>query len=461
MSDQQLALLSADQQLRAFRSGDLSPTEVLAAQVRVIEHHEPEINALCEQRIDAAFAQARESERRYRLGEGIRRLEGITVALKNEHYLLGSSTDLGSSLLSGAVDQYPSPVTQRILDAGGIIHARTNVPEFCIVAFTRSALYGITHNPWNRQFTCGGSSGGSAAAVAAGFSTLASGSDGAGSIRMPAAYCGIVGLKPSYARVPGTEPKLALLSNVHNGPLARSVRDCAHLYNALCGSHPLDPAAIPTLPIPTEYNSIAGLRIAISPDLGYFDVCSETAATVSHVADLLRANGAHVDEVALPWQVDVASTCRTQLWFLLGRMIRQAVGARDDLVSDYVREAMSISEAITADEYVSSFNDVERMSNNFLTVMQKYDVMICPTLAQNKTPAAGASSGVEDILQNAMTYPFNVLSRHPALSVPVGMASHGVPIGLQIIGHTYDEQTVMRVGAAVEALVGWRQRQQR
>ncbi|MFK0033700.1 amidase [Pseudomonas monteilii] len=456
MVDQQLAYLSTDEQLLAYRARTLSPVEVLEAQFQQIELHEPTLNALCERRIQAAYDAARDAERRYAGRGEIRPLEGITVALKNEHYLPGSTTDLGSELLAGHVDQAASPVTQRILEAGGIIHARTNVPEFCIVAFTASRRYGATRNPWNPEFTCGGSSGGSAAAVAAGFTTLASGSDGAGSIRMPAAYCGIVGLKPSYARVPATEAKLAFLGNVHNGPLARSVRDCAHLYNAMSGPHPMDPAAIsPKQMLPASYASVAGLRIGVSLDLGYFEVCSETSAAIAQVGAQLSSAGAQVDYLDIRWNTDVRATSRNQLWFLLGRMIREAVGERDEQVSDYVREAMQVSQAISAEDYVASFSGVEQMSNVMLDIFSRYDVVLCPTLARNETLAEGAGSGVDDILHNAMTYPFNVLSRHPVLSLPVGLASHGVPIGIQVVGRTYDELTVMRTGAAIEELVGW------
>lgn len=462
MADLRLAHLSADEQIVAYRERTLSPVEVLEAQFQQIELHESVFNTLCERRVEAAYDAARDAERRYAGHGAVRPLEGVTVALKNEHYLPGSATDLGSDLLAGNVDQAASPVTQRIQEAGAIIHARTNVPEFCIVAFTASKRYGVTRNPWNTEYTCGGSSGGSAAAVAAGFTTLASGSDGAGSIRMPAAYCGIVGLKPSYARVPATDAKLAFLGNVHNGPLARSVRDCAHLYNAMSGPHPMDPAAVsPKELLPESYSSVAGLRIGLSLDLGYFDVCNETSAAVAQVAAQLRDAGAQVDCLDINWGTDVRATSRSQLWFLLGRMIREAVGERDEQVSDYVREAMHVSKAITAEDYVASFAGVEQMSNVMLDIFSRYDVVLCPTLARNRTLAEGAESGVDDILHNAMTYPFNVLSRHPVLSLPVGQTSHGVPIGIQVVGRTYDELTVMRTGATIEALVGWQQWQSR
>lgn len=455
MSDDDLCYLSATEALRRFRRRELSPVELLDAQLARASRLEPTINAFCATRIEAGRAAAVVSERAYLRGEA-RTLEGLPTVLKNEHTLIGEHTDQGSLLLGKEPDRENSPITQRLLDAGAVIHARTNVPEFYVAMVTRSKRYGVTRNPWSPAYTCGGSSGGSAAALAAGLTTLASGSDIGGSIRVPAAYCGVVGLKPSYGRVPESTMFFAMNAHNHNGVLARTVADCALMFNVVNGPHRADPASVkPRVELPLTPPPVRGLRIALSIDLGYFDVSPEVAANTRAAAQHLRDQGAVVEEVALPWTARVREAFTHGLVFTMGRSLARLIEGRRDSVNDYVCAIADLAERITVDDYLASFDIMAQMHAALQDVFEHHDALICPTLADNRWSAEGAADAHTDLMNSGMTYPFNMLSRHPVLAVPSGFASHGVPTGLQIVGPTYEEARVMQIGAALEQAIGW------
>lgn len=457
MSDTSLCYLSATEALQRFRQRELSPVELLEAQLARAAELEPTINAFCAQRAEAAHAAARQAEAAYRTGSA-RPLEGLPTVLKNEHTLIGEHTDQGSLLLGDEADAENAPITQRLLDAGAVIHARTNVPEFFVAMFTRSRRYGVTRNPWNPAYTCGGSSGGSAAALAAGLTTLASGSDIGGSIRVPAAYCGVVGLKPSYGRVPEGAMFFAMNPHNHNGVMARTVADCALTFNVVNGPHRADPTSVkPRLELPLTQPPVRGLRIALSMDLGFFQVSDEVAANTRAAAQHLRDQGAIVEEVKLPWTRRVEDAFTHGLVFTMGHSLSRLIEGRSDLVSDYVSQMVKMAGRITLDDYLASFEVMAEMHDALQDVFERYDALICPTLADNRWPAEGSATAHDDLMRGGMTYPFNMLSRHPVLAVPSGFASHGVPTGLQIVGPTYEEPRVMQIGAALEQALGWPQ----
>ena len=213
-------------------------------------------------------------------------------------------------------------MVERLIEAGAIIHARTSVPEFSSAVFTRNKLNGITSNPWNTDYSPGGSSGGSAASLAAGTSTLATGSDIAGSIRVPASLCGLVGLKPSYGRVPESNPYYALDTYNHNGPMARNVEDCALMFDVINGPHPGDLASIrPKLEVPAEFENIEGMRIACSMDLGFFNVDEEIFTNTFSLCETLKHLGVHVDDIDLGWDASLIDAARAHFGFRMGRDI--------------------------------------------------------------------------------------------------------------------------------------------
>lgn len=455
MQTDELCYLPATEALAMFRSRALSPVELLHAYQARAERLEPVLNAFSVQRGEAALLAARASERAYgSRGATVRPLEGLPVALKNEHTLQGWVTTKGSWLQGNTPDTVNAPVTQRLLDAGGVIHAQTNVPEFYMAGFTRSARHGVTRNPWNPAMTPGGSSGGSGAALAAGLTALASGSDIGGSIRIPASYCGVVGLKPSYGRVPVTPIGYALHTMNHIGPMARTVADCALMFNVLNGPHPQDPAAIsPKLDVPLEFAGVQGMRIALSCDLDYCDVHEDVHAALQDVVQALRGQGAVVEAVKLGWDSQAADAVDHRLGYETGREFAIRILRQNLETSDYIRHFCVLGLQVTGEQYLASNQVMGRMYDSLSAVMAHYDALICPTMAGIGSAAEGELDSMALLRKDAMTYPFNLLSRHPVLSVPSGIASNGVPTGVQVVGRPYDETTVFRIGAAVEAAV--------
>jgi Asp-tRNA(Asn)/Glu-tRNA(Gln) amidotransferase A subunit family amidase len=450
----ELCTLSATEALRMFRSRDLSPVELLQAFLDRADRLEPQLNAFSCQRREGALAAARESEQAYgSRSASPRLLEGIPTALKNEHTLVGWTTTKGSWLVD-TPDTVNAPITQRLLDAGAVIHAQTNVPEFYMAGFTRSARHGVSRNPWNLAMTPGGSSGGSGAALAAGLTMLASGSDIGGSIRIPASYCGVVGLKPSYGRVPVTPIGYALNTMNHIGPMARTVADCALMFNAVNGPFGFDPATIsPKLELPLTFAPVRGMRIALSYDLGYCKVHGEVRNALDTVAAALREQGAIVEEVPLAWGSWVAEALDHRLGFESARELAARILTQELETSDYIRHFAAAGLHVTGEQYLASQTTIGRMYDTMSGIMSKYDALICPTMAGIGSAAEGQADSTALLHQDAMTYPFNLLSRYPVLNVPSGIASNGVPTGVQIVGRQYDETTAFRIGAALESAI--------
>jgi Asp-tRNA(Asn)/Glu-tRNA(Gln) amidotransferase A subunit family amidase len=458
-ASEELCYLPATEALAMFRARTLSPVELLNAYTARAEKIEPVLNAFSARRREESLLAAREAERAYGTrGATLRALEGIPVALKNEHTLCGWVTTKGSWLMGDTPDTVNAPITQRLLDAGAVIHAQTNVPEFYMAGFTRSARHGVTRNPWNLAMTPGGSSGGSGAALAAGLTCLASGSDIGGSIRIPASYCGVVGLKPSYGRVPVTPIAYALHTMNHIGPMARTVADCALMFNVINGPHVADPATVgPKLDVALTFAPVKGLRIALSVDLDFYDVHDDVRAAFEQVVLALREQGAVVEPVVLGWDVRAATAVEHRLGYETGREFAARILNRDEETSDYIRNFAVAGMNVTGEQYLASNDIVGRMYESMGKVMANYDALICPTMASIGSEAEGQVDSMALLRTDGMTYPFNLLSRHPVLSVPCGVARNGVPTGVQVVGRTFDEATVFRIGAAVEAAL-WQDR---
>lgn len=451
--------LGAIETLKLFRARRLSPVELLNVYLARAERLGPALNPFSAMRAEEALSQAKESEQVYMTNpDSARPLEGIPTALKNEHNLIGLCTTQGSWLCGAEPDTQNAPLVQRLLDAGAVIHGQTNVPEFYLAAFTRSRRHGVTRNPWNPTITCGGSSGGSAVALAAGLTTLATASDIGGSIRVPSAYCGVVGLKPSYGRIPEGTFSFAMNPCNHNGVMARSVADCALMFNVVAGPHAADPSVIsPMQSLPLEYGSVKGLRIALSYDLGYFQIADDVRKNTARVAAALRDAGATVEEVAIPWQRGtVIDTFTNYLGFLLGRPLVEAIREHREQVSDFILSFAEAAKTITPEMFIATSDGIGAMHESLQqTVFKRYDALICPTMADTTTPAEGMADSHDNLMNKGLTYPFNLLSRHPVLAAPSGIAGNGVPTGVQIVGQTFDEETVMRIGANLERLLPW------
>jgi Asp-tRNA(Asn)/Glu-tRNA(Gln) amidotransferase A subunit family amidase len=462
-----LHYLSATDALRLFRSRELSPVELLASVIARSEQVEPTVNALCHRFFDEARAQARDAESRYMgHGEAPRALEGIPTAIKEEEEVAGQPWTQGSLVYKDAIAEHSSPFAQRILDAGAIVHARSTAPEFSCAGFTHSRLWGVTRNPWNAAYGVGGSSGGSGAALASGTTTLASGSDIGGSIRIPAAYNGVVGFKPPYGRVPQAAP-FNLDVYCHCGPLARTVADCALFENVLAGPHPHDHVSLrPKVEIPAELAPAAGLRVALSVDLGDHPVDPDVAAATLAAAEALREAGVQVDEVDLC--LPSAKVNRAaELHFALGfaAWINEMAAEHRDLMTPYALDFARWSGEYSHPGAQLEKSEIEAALYPPLgELLERYDALMCATCGSRGLAAGDdyvehgvevAGREVEGYFDSMLTPAFNILSRCPVLVVPGGFADNGLPVGVQIVGRTYDDVTPFRLGAALEQVRPW------
>lgn len=443
--------LTATESTRLFVSGELSPVELLDQMWDRLDASEPVVNAVTERLREEALEAARESERRFAAGTQ-RPLEGIPLALKDEQPIAGRLHQDGSMLEQGTIADITHPIVERIQQAGAVTHIRTTTPEFCAAPVTHSELWGITRSPFNPAFSSGGSSGGSGAALAAGSAILATGSDIGGSIRIPSAFCGVVGFKPPFARVPGLAP-FSSDTYCADGPMGRSVADVAMLQNVIARSWPGDPASLPApAPLNADAVSLKGMRIALCVTLGDFDVDAAVASNTQNFAAALRSAGAVVEEVQLPWRIDeVLELLWAHFSAIMGPSIESVVNgdpAREALLMPYTRSF--VANAAGASGYVEGLMREAQFALPLLETLAHYDALLCPTMATTGFAADADCVDSRAVLSQMMTLPFNIVGRVPVLALPSGLAPNGVPTGVQIVGRSYDDQTVFRIGAAVE-----------
>ncbi|RWA74009.1 MAG: amidase [Mesorhizobium sp.] len=462
MSDLEICYLSATEALAAFRKKSLSPVELLNAQLERIAAVGSDINAFSFLYADEAIAAAKEAERRYSRGTNVRPLEGIPLAIKDESLIAGKITTFGSLIFKDEVASVTSPVNEHLIDAGAVVMGRTTTPEFSCAGFTHSRLWGVTRNPWNREFTTGGSSGGSAAALAAGFTTLASGSDIGGSIRIPASACGLVGYKPPYGRNADLAPFSFDFYN-HPGPLARSVGDCILMQNVMSGPHPLDVASLrPKIDVKPQPADMKSKRISYSIDLGFKQVSEDVRKNTVEAINRFRDMGAEVVEVDLGWTERAEEAARDYLASIFGTWVAQYLHTHGDDLCGYTRTFAESARAKGMSEYLRSLEVAGEMYQTFGPMMETFDAFICPSLAipavsADFDPANGLQingQDVEPMLGWLMTHPFNTLSRCPVVNMPSGRAPNGVPTGIQIVGKTYCDQEVLSIALAYEAEIG-------
>ena len=465
MPNDELCYLSAADALARFRDRSLSPVELLDAVIRRAGETEPVVNALCMRFFDAAQELARMAERNWLSGNA-RALEGIPVAIKDEALIAGKVTTNGSLLMQEYVAMETDVLVQRLQAAGAIIHARTATPEFSMAFVTDSRIWGTTRNPWNSGITPGGSSGGAGASLATGSTTLASGSDIAGSIRVPASMNGIVGFKPPYGRVPQNAP-YNLDSYSQEGPLARSVEDCRIMQNIIAGPHPRDPASLaPKLEIPAALPDIRGWRIGWSPDLGFQPLEYDVRERTHTALDLFRDAGAEIVEVNLGWSGrHCMKTAMIHYSSIMAAQMRRDFGAPEqrEQLTPYIRHFLDISGEVSAANLLAEIDHTNRMYAQLAEVFERCRVLVAPTVATtaiaadfdySKDRIRIGGKQVDPILGWVLTYPFNTLGRCPVLNIPAGLAANGVPVGLQIIGPSYDDVSVFAAGAAAERAAG-------
>jgi Asp-tRNA(Asn)/Glu-tRNA(Gln) amidotransferase A subunit family amidase len=468
MSDTELCYLQATEALKLFKAKKLSPVELVTAVIARAERLQPKYKPFTHTHFEEALDLARKAEAKYAKGARTGALEGLPVGIKDESFIKGKPTSFGSLITKDFVADVTSPNNDRILKAGGIVHARTATPEFSCATYTNSRLWGVTRNPWNPKFTTGGSSGGSGCALAAGTAPLAMGSDIGGSIRIPASASGVVGYKPPYGRNPDDAP-FNLDPYCHTGPMTRSVADAILLQNVISGPSPTDIATLrPKLTLPTAYKPIKGWKIAYSLDLGFYEVDKEVVANTKAALDVFRSLGATVEEVDLGWDIGALHTATGHLWHLFGGYLAEHyLKKHRKQMCEYAIELGEFGRKSKVTDFLRAMEGANKMYATFGPIMETHDVFICPTtalpavkadfsLSRDRVRINGKASKLPADLAWVMTPVFNTLSRCPVLAVPSGHASNGVPTGIQIVGRTYSDADVFQAGLAYEtALGGW------
>ncbi len=450
-----------------IRAGKLSPLELMEASLARLEETNGILNAFIAMQPEQAMREARELAERIARGEQMGPLAGLPIGVKELEDVEGYPSTHASVPYRDCLPARDSVQVERLRSAGAIVLGKTNSPEFGYTAFTKNLLFGVTRNPWNAERTPGGSSGGSAAAVAAGMVPLATGSDGGGSIRIPAAYTGCFGLRPGFGRVPrGPFEMLGWADITAYGPIARTVRDAALYMDAVVGAHPADPDSLPrpgysyveALERPSEK-----LRVAWSPTLGYASVQPDVLREVGQALLAFQRMGHEVDEVD-----HVLDDPAPAFAAIFGAEDLASVHDRLEADSDsfgrgFVRHAES-ARGLTPEKYGAVQHVRAHLVEQLWRFFEQYDLLLTPTVpteafgAQGDLPGEIAGRPLEDPLQLvAFTYPFN-LSNHPAATVRAGFTDAGLPAGLQIVGPRHREDLVLQAAYAYEMERPWNDR---
>jgi len=459
VASDELCFLSAVELRHAYHRRDLSPVEVTEAILARIEKHNPQLTAFITVTPEIALRQAHEAERAYAAGDAVAPLAGIPISIKDLTPTRGIRTTRGSLLEPDWVPEEDAPFVERIYAAGAVLLGKTNTPELGWKGDSGNHLVGPTHNPWRHGLTAGGSSGGAGGAVAAGLGPLSQGSDGAGSIRIPAAFCGIVGFKPSFGLVPNY-PRSAVGDLAHLGPMTRTVLDAALLFDVVAGADPRDRLSWSHAgtTVETLNQGVSGLRIAWSPDLGYAPVVPEVLALVERAALRFSELGCDVEQVAmdLPYPADIIDL----LWSsaMAGYAFGRLDQIRDRLDPGLVR-VMERGAGVSAAAYTDAETRRAAYYHGMRQFMERYDLLLTPSLpitaftAGADRPDPPGTVNDDHLEWTPFTYPFN-LTGQPAISLPCGFVD-GLPVGLQIVGRWHDDATVLRAAAAFEAVAPW------
>ncbi|MFE6407657.1 amidase [Streptomyces sp. NPDC057837] len=451
----ELTELTAVRLLDGYRAGEFSPVEATRAALRRAEAIQPEVNAFVRLTAEDALERARESEERWRRGEPRGLLDGVPVTVKDILLLRGTPTLRGSKAVdpAGRWDE-DAPSVARLREHGAVFLGKTTTPEYGWKGVTDSPLSGVTRNPYDPARTAGGSSGGSAAAVALGAGPLSLGTDGGGSVRIPAAFCGIFGLKPTYGRVP-LYPASAFGTLAHVGPMTRSAADAALLLDVIGHPDSRDWSAL--APPPGSYTEglaggVRGLRVAYSPSLGgQVAVRPAVAAAVRRAVERLAELGAYVTETD-PDLTDPVEAFHT-LWFSGAARVTQHLAPHQrELLDPGLREIRARGARYSALDYLAAVDvrmDLGRRMGRF---HDTYDLLVTPTL-----PITAFEAGAEVPKGSGhrrwtgwtpFTYPFN-MTQQPAASVPVGSDADGLPVGLQLVAARHRDDLVLRAAHAL------------
>jgi Asp-tRNA(Asn)/Glu-tRNA(Gln) amidotransferase A subunit family amidase len=420
--------------------------------------------AFCEVRPAAARAAAAAVDARLAQGADPGPLAGVPVAVKDVIWEAGVEATDGSRSLLGFVPEESATVVRRLVDAGAVVVGRTNVPEFCYRGFCTNDLYGTTSNPWDLGRTPGGSSGGAAAAVAAGLVPLAIGTDGGGSIRIPSSFCGVTGIKPTFGTVPREPQWPGWLTLTHLGPIAFTVQDCALMLSVMAGPDQADPMSLPRIDrdlvaAARTGGDLGGLRVAWSEDLGYVRVDEGVRRAFRSALERVASLGADLVEACpeLPNPVGTWNTLTT-----VDNLASEGPLLETGRVGADARALIEPGAGVSGVEYVRARNAQWEYARAWGRFMAAYDLLLTPTMecvayehGLTGPPTLGGEP-IGDFYDDYchFCYPFNMTGQ-PAMSVPMGTAEHGLPVGLQIVGRRLHDDVVLRAAAAWERVAAW------
>ena len=470
MTDRDLAFTPAYELRELIEAKKVSPVELTENYLRRIDELDSKLNAYLTLDRDGAMAAAREAEAAVARGDELGPLHGLPISIKDLELSKGIRTTSGSLVFEDRVPDEDSTVVERVRDAGAIVLGKTNTSEFGMLGAGENRLGDHCRNPWNTERTTGASSAGAGASEAAGLCALATGSDGGGSIRIPASYCGLYGIKPTQGRVPKYAGAGApILPNLYgqSGPMTRNVRDSAMLLQVLSGHDARDPSSLRD-PVPDFAaaldRSVDGLRIGWSPRFGYAAVDPEVADTTAAAAKVFEELGCSVDESDLvfddpfsTWWAIATSSSHVTNGYLLEQHAEQ--------LTWYMREALEDGKRMTLEDYMRALGHRDVMRWQMQEQFDRFDLLMSPTMPTTAFPCDQYPEEIDGIKTEPsphwgflpFTHPINMVGA-PAATVPCGFSADGMPIGLHIIGREGDEETVLAASAAFERARPWADR---
>ena len=438
----------------AIRAGTLSPVELTQAVLARIERYDPRLESYVEVYAEEALAQAREVEAAVSRGDRVGLLPGVPLALKDLYDVAGKPTLCGSAVRAGHLAAEDSGVTSLLRAAGAVLVGKTVTHEFAF-----GVVSAPTRNPWNLDTIPGGSSGGSAAAVAAGLCLAAMGSDTGGSIRIPAGLTGLVGLKPTFGRVSKRGVAPLSWSLDHTGPIARTVRDAALVFQSITGFDPADPDSVdePVTNVLAGLDSgIDGLRVGVPANHFFDGLMPEVGDAVQAALDVLVGAGVRLVEVTVP-DVEISSEVITTIVGVEAALIHRAeMAARPHDYTEDTRTRLVAGAAIPGTAYVDAVHRRRRIVAGFQSALSEVDILATPTLPVTAPPYGSVPGEVMPTLSR-LTAPLNAAGL-PGLAVPCGFAE-GLPISMQLIGRPFDEATILRAGEAYQQRTDWHTKQ--
>ncbi len=461
VSTSELTFLSASQMAEQIRNKQISPVELVEAHLARIEHLNPKINAFVQIDSEGVLVQARNAEAAVMQNQNLCPLHGVPISIKSSIDVAGMRCEAGTKLREGYIASSDAPLVSRLRNAGAIILGVTNTPELLMAWETDNLLYGRTNNPWDISRTAGGSSGGEAAAIASGCSAGGVGSDGGGSIRVPAHFCGICGLKPTPGRIPATGhyPQsvgpFAQLGVI--GPMARTVADLKLLFEAMQGPDIGDPSSAPVLVRWPDGNALKKIRIGYFEDDSRTPVTPETRASIRQAAEALRSSGFEVE----PFRPEGLEKAR-QLWWKFfgvagGMLLGPITSGHEAELSPILKEFngwVAAEPPLTAQSLLDTWIERDLLRMQVFAEMEKFPVLLCPVASIPAFRHGERSWQVEGkTVQylDAWSYCewFNLLGM-PAAVVPVGRTPEGLPIGVQIVARPWEEELVLSVAEELE-----------